>query len=247
MRSWPVFRRGRWAAGASLALSDGISVVIMAYDEVASLEGVAREIHATLIRVGSPHEIVIVDDGSSDGTGEAADRLSRELPGLRVVHHQPNQGLGGVYRTGFREARRELVTFFPADGQFSAGIIEQFAPLCAECDFVLGYLPEQSRSPQARFLSWAERVLYLILFGPLPRFQGILMFRRAVLDRLTLGSEGRGWAVLMELLIRASRAGHRMCSVPIELRPRLIGTSKVQNLRTIVSNLRQVLALRAQL
>jgi len=219
----------------------------MAYNEVASLEGVAREIQAALLRIGRPHEIVIVDDGSRDGTGALADRLSLEVPGLRAVHHDPNQGLGGVYRTGFKQAHLELVTFFPADGQFSATIIEQFVPLSADCDFVLGYLPERARSPLARFLSGAERLLYRGLFGPLPRFQGILMFRRAVLDRLTLRSDGRGWAVLMELLIRASRAGLRMRSVPIELRPRSSGVSKVQNLRTIVSNLRQVLALRAQL
>lgn len=219
----------------------------MAYNEVASLEGVARELQAALIRTGRPHEIVIVDDGSTDGTGALADRLALKGRGLRVVHHQPNQGLGGVYRTGFKEARQELVTFFPADGQFSAGIIEQFAPLCAEYDFVLGYLPERARSPLARLLSGAERVLYRVLFGPLPRFQGILMFRRAVLERAPLRSDGRGWAVLMELLIRSSRAGYRMRSVLIELRPRATGASKVQNLRTIVSNLRQVLVLRAQL
>jgi glycosyltransferase involved in cell wall biosynthesis len=228
-------------------LADGICVVIMAYNEVASLEGVSREIQAALLRIGRPHEILIVDDGSSDGTGALADQLALEVPGLRVVHHDPNRGLGGVYRTGFQEARQELLTFFPADGQFSAAILERFAALSAECDFVLGYLPGRARSPLARFLSSAERLLYRSLFGPLPRFQGILMFRRAVLERLRLRSDGRGWAVLMELLIRASRSGCRMRSVPIDLRPRHSGVSKVQNLRTIVSNLRQVLALRAQL
>ena len=83
--------------------------------------------------------------------------------------------------------------------------------------------------------------------GPLPRFQGILMFRRTVCERIPLTSVGRGWAVLMELIVRASQAGYRMRSVPIELRPRRSGSSKVQNLRTISSNLRQVLTLRCRL
>jgi hypothetical protein len=116
-----------------------------------------------------------------------------------------------------------------------------------ECDFVLGHLPARSRAPLAQALSWAERALYRTLFGPLPRFQGILMFRRSVLERVSLTSTGRGWAVLMELIIRAKRAGYRMRSVPIDLRPRASGASKVQNLRTIGSNLLQILALRRRI
>lgn len=228
-------------------MADGVSVVVMAYNEVASLEAVVREILGVLGSLDRPHEILIVDDGSTDGTGALADGLAAASSVVRVVHHAPNQGLGGVYRSGFREARLELLTFFPADGQFSAGIVTQFLPLVEGHDFVLGVLPEARRSPFARALSLGERVLYRLLFGKLPRFQGILMFRRAVLERMPLKATGRGWAVLMELLIRASRAGCAMRSVPIEVRPRASGASKVQNVRTIVSNLRQVVALRYEL
>jgi glycosyltransferase involved in cell wall biosynthesis len=228
-------------------LPEGISVTIMAYSEVASLEGVVREILGALASLGRPYEVLIVDDGSTDGTGALADRLAGALPGVRVIHHATNQGLGGVYRTGFSESRQELLTFFPADGQFRAAIIGQFLPLIDESDFVLGYLPPQRRAPVARLLSWTERSLYRLLFGVLPRFQGILMFRRTTLERISLTSAGRGWAVLMELLIRASRAGYRMRSVPIDVRPRASGASKVQNLRTIASSLVQLLELRLRL
>lgn len=219
----------------------------MAYSEAASLETVVRELHDALGRLGRPHELLIIDDGSTDGTSELANRLAGELPGVRVIHHGANRGLGGVYRTGFSEARMPLLSFFPADGQFSPSILAQFLSLIDDSDFVLGYLPSRSRALHARLLSWAERVVYRCLFGRLPRFQGILMFRRAVCARIPLTSTGRGWAVLMELIIRASRAGFRMRSAPIELRPRMSGASKVQNLSTVASNLRQVLALRCQL
>jgi glycosyltransferase involved in cell wall biosynthesis len=219
----------------------------MAYREAANLEAVTHELRDALVALGRPYELLIIDDGSDDGTGALADRLAGELSGVRAVHHPTNLGLGAVYRTGFAEARRELLSFFPADGQFAASILGRFLPLMDAHDFVLGYLPPASRSPWGRFLSWAERALYRALFGPLPRFQGVLLFRRSVCQRLPLVSSGRGWAVLMELIIRASRAGYRMRSVPIDLRPRLSGASKVQNLRTLGSNLRQVLALRARL
>lgn len=219
----------------------------MAYCEVASLEAVTREVGDALVSLGRPYEVLIIDDGSDDGTGALADRLARELPAVRVLHHGTNLGLGGVYRTGFAQARRELLSFFPADGQFAASILGQFLPLMDASDFVLGYLPPRNRSLRGRFLSWAERLLYRALFGPLPRFQGVLLFRRSACERIPLTSTGRGWAVLMELIIGASRAGLRMRSVPIELRPRSSGASKVQNLRTIGSNLRQLLELRARL
>jgi len=96
-------------------------------------------------------------------------------------------------------------------------------------------------------LSRAERLLYRALFGPLPRFQGIFMIRRTALQRLTLVSDGRGWAVVMEMIVRAVRAGFRIRSEPTSLRPRTAGVSKVQNARTIWSNLRQVVELKGRL
>jgi hypothetical protein len=69
------------------------------------------------------------------------------------------------------------------------------------------------------------------------------MFRRNILDELEIRSTGRGWAVLMELIIRASRGGYKIVSVPTEMRPRMSGTSKIKNFSTIWANLKQVLAL----
>ncbi len=228
-------------------LVGSLSVVVMAYNEVEGLAGVVREIEGTLARLGCPAEILIVDDGSSDGTAEVADALARDFEKVRVVHHPANRGLGGVYRTGFAETRLGCVTFFPADGQFPAEIIEGFWPTMEDHDLVLGYLPEGRSGLLGAALSSVERLLYRALFGRLPRFQGVFMVRRSVLERLPLSSAGRGWAVVMELIVRAVRAGCRIRSQPTPLRPRRSGASKVQNARTIWSNLRQLMALRRDL
>lgn len=219
----------------------------MAYNEAQTLHRTCEEILAVCALLDVPSELVIIDDGSTDGTEQQADTLARIDPRVRVVHHAPNRGLGGVYRTGFREVRGHYVTFFPADGQFPADIIADFLPRMQDCDMVLGYLPRGTRTVVAEALSSGERLLYRMLLGRFPRFQGILMFRRALLDLYPLKSEGRGWAVLMELVIRSARAGHRLVSVPTKVRARTHGESKVNNVRTIWSNARQVLALRALL
>ena len=139
------------------------------------------------------------------------------------------------------------MTFFPADGQFPAAIIEQFLPHANEVDMVLGYLPRRTDAVAGRFFSWAQRIVYRLLLGPVPRFQGITMFRRALLSRVELTSMGRDWVVLMELILRVSRAGARVRSVPTDVRPRLHGTSKVNNWRTIRSTLVRMVALRRSL
>ncbi len=220
-----------------------ISVVIMAFNEANSLKTVVREIDSVLNELERPYEVVIVDDGSSDGTEVIADQLAKKIARVRVVHHEVNQGLGGVYRTGFAQVRGDFITFFPADGQMPANIIKQFVPLMDNKDVVLGYLPKQD-SILAKTLSFAERVLYTLLFGRLPKFKGVFMVRRALLDELELKSTGRGWAVVVELFIRASRGGYRLMSVPTEIRPRMSGESKVNNFHTIWANLKQMFALR---
>ena len=224
-----------------------ISVILMAFNEAASLAAVAAEIHSELDSLGESYELLIVDDGSSDGTSKIADELAAALSFVRVHHHTVNLGLGAVYRTGFAESRGDLVTFFPADGQFPATIISQYVAAIDDTDMILGILPERGGPVAARLLSLAERLLLRALFGHFPRFQGILMFRRSLLDGTRLVSQGRGWTVLMEFILRQARAGARIKNLPITIRPRRDGVSKVNNLHSIVSNLRQVLALRLYL
>ena len=221
-----------------------LSVVVLAYNEVECLEGVIEELLGELRAVGKRFELIIVDDGSTDGTSAIADGLATLVSQIRVVHHGTNLGLGGGYRTGFREARGDLLTFYPADGQFPAAIIGQFLPHAAEHDLVLGYLPDRASSLTARALSFGERVLYRALFGGFPRFQGIFMIRRRLLDEIPLHSDGRGWAIVMELILRAARGRYRLVSVATESRPRQAGESKVMNARTIKANLEQLFALR---
>lgn len=224
-----------------------ISVIVMAYNEAANLGPVVHELFAELHRLGRPWELVVVDDGSTDGTGAVADSLAGDLVGVRVVHHVANQGLGGVYRTGFGAAQGCYVTFFPADGEFPAAILAQFLPFMESADMVLGYLNEPAIGLLARVLAEGERLLFRVMFGPLPKFQGIVMFRREILNHVTLTSTGRAWTILMELIIRANRAGYRLVSVPTALRPRLSGESKVNNVRTVWDSLKQLARLRRQL
>jgi dolichol-phosphate mannosyltransferase len=219
----------------------------MAFNEAASLVETVGEIQAELSKIGLAHELLIIDDGSDDNTGALADQLGRRFPAVRVVHHPTNLGLGGVYRTGFTAARGELVTFFPADGQFPASIIREFVYEIDEQDMVLGYVAGRRETGLGRALSWCERRLYQVVVGAMPRFQGVLMFRRHLLQRFPPHCTGRGWGVLMEFIIKVHRSGAATVSVPTGYRPRLKGRSKVNNWRTIRANLAELWVVRGQL
>lgn len=220
-----------------------ISIMIMAYNEVESLEWVTDELEGVVKRTKRPYEIVIIDDGSTDGTGERAEAIARSREHVRVIHHERNLGIGFVKRTGYREARYDLVTFFPADGECPAVILEKLLPLMSDYDMALGYIPERTDSILAIALAKAERLLIRILFGRIPEFCGIYLFRRELLAKLPLICEGRGWMIQMELIIRAVRAGCRIISVPTPMRLRRSGKSKVNNLRSVLANLKQLLHL----
>jgi glycosyltransferase involved in cell wall biosynthesis len=214
-----------------------ISVIVPVYNEQASIEMVIEEAVATLDEIGREYEILVIDDGSNDATGEIVDRMAHRYKRVTAIHHKENKGLGGVYRTAFANVKYDYVTILAGDGEVPACTIRTFMSSIDNVDVVLGFLPHGKFLPtgkpdvRSRLLSGAERVLYRTLFGTFPKFQGNLLFRRKLLEDLPLASTGRGWMIMSELLIRASRAGYKMVSVPIEMRPRIAGKSKVKNLR----------------
>ena len=223
----------------------GLTVAIIAYNEAPSLAPTVHEILGVLRSTGIPHEVFIIDDGSGDGTGAVADQLAAEEPGVVVVHHEINRGIGPTFRRGIESGSMPLVTVFAGDGQFPASIIPQFLEQVKEVDMVLGYVPDMEgrRPPLLVFFSWAERLVVRLLFGELPRFQGIMMFRRKLFDGIPLTSEGRGWIIQMEMILRAMRKGARIVSAPTPLRPREHGCSRATSLRNILSNAKQIINL----
>lgn len=222
-----------------------LSIIVMAYNEDASLEQVVREADEGARSLAISREIIIVDDGSHDTTGVIAERLAKDLSGCRVVSHPQNRGLGSVYWTGLEEGRGEWIIFISADRQFlPMEVLPLFWRAATKADVVVSWIGSQHRGVAGAFLSWAERVLYRLLFGPMPRFQGMIMVRRAVVEETALTSRGGcGWGIAMEIVVRAVRMGLRVASVPIPYHPRNHGRSRAVHIRSVIANLAQAFAL----
>ncbi len=222
-----------------------VSVIIPAYNEEKNLNIVIQQILSVLSEMALDYELIIVDDGSNDETGNIADRLATEESHIRVIHHDRNMGHGSTLKTGFYQARYELITSLPADGQFSPTIIRHLLDVMDGVDVVTSYYIHRADSVFRKILSRGWRLFMRILFGKLPRLQGPRMFRRELLDTIELSSTTS--LVNLELIIKASRKECTFKEIPAEALPRLSGQSKVANLKTILKILFEMLELRWRL
>jgi glycosyltransferase involved in cell wall biosynthesis len=223
--------------------SESVSCILPAYNELENLESTVDSCREALVRLFDDFEIIIVDDGSSDGTKELARQLAADDPQVRVIHHQQNLGYGAALRAGFSAARNPLVFFTDADGQFKPLDLENFIPHLAENDMVVGF-----RSPRSD--PWL-RVLYGKLFSALIRglFRipvqdvncAFKVFRRRILDGVTLRSPGA--LINAELLILAREKGIIPVELPVSHFPRQHGRATGGSLKVILLASKELIAL----
>lgn len=221
-------------------LPGGLTVVVPAYNEAAGLPGALEELASSLAAIGRPWEIVVVDDGSTDETVEAAREAGRRHAQIRVVENGANLGIGGALRNGVRAARGELVTLVPADIAFDLAHLPALLAAMDGVD-VLVCLRSDRRDSSAfrKVVSVSYIALIRRLFSlPLQQFNFIHVYRRAIFDRVAWSSNGVFFHA--EVLIRARDAGFTLAEFPLEYRPRLSGRAKGARLGTIARTARDL-------
>ncbi len=232
-----------------------LSVVIMAFNERPAIEAQVRATLGFLDRHGSngsqvdgPRiargEVVAVDDGSTDGTGEVLDALAREDARVRVVHHARNLGMGVAIRSGYQAASLDFVTQLPGDGQVHPDILGRFLPLLPGHDLVLSTYARRQDGVGRFLVTRAYWLTAWLLLGDPCRFTGTMVFRRALLERIRITSET--FLVNVEVPLKLMRLGVRPAWVTIEGGRRAHGRSKVLSARGVARVLREMLALRRE-
>jgi dolichol-phosphate mannosyltransferase len=183
-------------------------------------------------------EVLVIDDGSPDGTGEIADRLAAELPWVHVLHRARKEGLGPAYLAGFARALELGADFvFEMDCDFShdPADVPRLAASAEDADLVLGsrYVAgggTRNWGLVRRFISRGGSLYAQVLLGLGIRdlTGGFKCYRRAVLETIDLaGIDSRGYAFQIETTYRAIRAGFRVVEVPITFADREVGGSKM--------------------
>jgi dolichol-phosphate mannosyltransferase len=210
-------------------------LVVPTYNEA---ENIGPLIEAARERLPESSTVLIVDDGSPDGTGEIADRLAERHPDVRVRHRERKEGLGPAYLAGFGMALgsgAELVCQMDADFSHDPADLPKLLAAAASADLVLGsrYVPGggvRDWGPARRLVSrWGSRYARTVLgIGISDLTGGFKCFRREVLEAIDLDSvDSRGYAFQVEMTYRALRAGFRVVEVPIVFRERQVGRSKM--------------------
>ncbi len=196
------------------------------------------------------HEIVIVNDASTDSTPQLADALSAADPRIVVVHHPVNRKLGGSVRTGLATATGDLVLYTDADLPFDMLELDRAVRIMRayEADIVSAYRHDRTgEGPRRAVYSWAYNWLIQLMFGTRLRdinFAFKLM-RREVLDAADLRSEGS--FVDAELLVRAQRLGFSVVQIGVDYFPRSRGVSTLSSPAVIGGIVREMRQLRAEL
>jgi glycosyltransferase involved in cell wall biosynthesis len=199
-----------------------LSIVIPAYNDSGSIEGVVREASFVARKVSPRFEILVVNDGSRDSTGEILDKLSRETEGLRVIHHGSNRGFGFTIRELYQSARGELVFSLPGDGQIRAPQLERMLPVAPLADIVVGWREIRNDASRRKLQSYVYnfliRFLYRVTIGDV---NSVKLIHRRVLEGMTL--ETQSPFVDAELCISALRRGMIIRGVVVEHMPRQFG------------------------
>ena len=221
----------------------GLSVFLPSHNEEANVERVVRGYLAVLPKFAEIYEVIVVNDGSRDRTGEIADRLAAEDSHVRVVHHQVNRGYGGAVTSGIRAAKLPYVLLSDGDGQFDPNEVGKLIPFVPEYDVVVG-----RRARRADHLirklngkAWTTLVRLLLGVGITDIDCGFKLFKRELLERIELRASGA--MISTELMARLAGLGAKVREVEVTHLPRLAGEQSGANLKVVARAFRELFTL----
>jgi glycosyltransferase involved in cell wall biosynthesis len=229
---------------SSILAQPYLSLAILAYNEHDTVARMARLCSEVLRDCGHTYELVLVDDGSTDGTREVVQELVAELPHSRTILHPRNLGIGEGIRTCYFGTTGEWATWFPADLQADPRELPRLLQLLPGCDVLVTYRETRRRQEcwRRKLISRVDRALVRLLFGVgLNDLHWVRFFRRSVLDRLVLTS--RSPFIDTEMVVGARRLGVRIRQTPLQDHPRRFGTAKGATLKNLVSSVADLFAL----
>ncbi len=215
-------------------MSDSLSFVFPMYNEKDNIEEMIFRTMAVAPELTSDYEIVVVDDASTDGSGEMVDRLAALHPQVRCIHHPKNRKLGGALRTGFAAARKELVLYTDSDLPIDMNDIRLALPYLERADLLIGYRLVRTEGLRRRVISKGYNWIIRQMFGLHVRDVNFAfkVLRRKVVDALDLRSEGS--FIDAEIILEARRHGFRVREVGMMFYQRTAGKSSLAGLGVIL-------------
>jgi glycosyltransferase involved in cell wall biosynthesis len=215
------------------------------YNEESTIEQAVSSALLVLAELADSYEVIVVDDGGRDRTGEIADRLAAGNPHVRVVHHPDNRGYGAAVRSGFATAQSPLVVLVDGGNQFDLGELAILLRALDGGDIVSGYRITQQDPLIRRIYAFIYNRLARVFFHiPVRDVNcGFKIYHRDLIQRLLPQLLSTGALINLEMLARARKLGATVTEVGVHHFRREAGQPAGANVRAIIRALRELLEL----
>jgi glycosyltransferase involved in cell wall biosynthesis len=224
-----------------------LSVFLPAYNEEENIAETISKTIKVLEECTETYELIIVDDGSKDKTGDVVNNLALLNNKIKLVSHEVNGGYGKALRTGFKSCKYEWIAFIDSDGQFNFEEFPNFinAQRETDADLVIGYYKERKVSLKRKISSKLWEFIVWILFGLKVRDIdcGFKLIRKEVIDSMNLDSE-RGAFISTELLVKAKSRGYKIEEIPVTHYERKCGKATGADLKVILNSFKDLYKLK---
>jgi glycosyltransferase involved in cell wall biosynthesis len=208
----------------------GLSIFFPAYNDAGTIASLALVAHMTARTLTDDYEVIVVDDGSPDHTGELLDEMASYFPWMKVVHHETNRGYGGALRTGFLTASKDVVFYTDGDAQYDPReMVELWEALTPSVDLVNGYKISRHdplhRVVIGRAYHWFVKLAFSLRLRDVDC--DFRLVRRRVFEKVRL-TRSSG-VICVELMKKVQDHGFRLAEVPVHHFHRTYGKSQFFN------------------
>jgi len=204
-----------------------ISVFLPAYNEEKNLNSTVKNVLENLKKNFSEWELIIVNDGSKDKTGEIADLWAKKDKRVKAIHHNPNQGYGPALISGLYACKYPWISFIDSDGQFDFSEITNFVKTQekTKADLVIGFYKKRQVSFSRKLNTKLWQVIVWLLFGLNVKDIdcGFKLISKKVVDKIDKLQSKRGAFISSEFLIKSQKAGFKIVEIGVHHYPRTQG------------------------
>ncbi|HEY7086559.1 MAG TPA: glycosyltransferase family 2 protein [Tepidisphaeraceae bacterium] len=212
-----------------------VSLVLPCFNEESNIEQTIRSVQEWFKSDHIDGQIIVTDDGSTDGSLCLLRKLQEEMPNLDVVHHEKNQGYGAAVRSGCDMAQKEWIAFMDSDGQFQPSDLRRLLPLTNETVYVAGVREKRADTLQRLLNGRMYRLLVRVVLGVRSSDPncGMKLFRRSLWPTIR-PIHATGALINAEMFYRMKKASIPWMEVLVPHYPRLAGKPTGANVRVIL-------------
>lgn len=221
-----------------------ITIFFPVYNDENTVERVTEKSLEVLRQLTDDFEVLIINDGSPDRSGEIADELAKKNPGVvRVIHHEKNKGYGAAVREGLQSAQKEWVCFTDGDDEYDVYDLLKMYPLKKHYDLIITFRYVKLYSGIRQFISYTYNSIFRWLYRTQFRdiSTGLRLIHRPILENIRLESDSP--FIGAEIVVKTMLRGHPIGEMGIQTFPREFGKGASTSFRNIMATIRDMIAI----